>query len=197
MSQDDYCKAFKAAEKHLKSAENLVRFLNPAGESGYFRGLLFPVVNELRYAANHAVRAVEAASEGEREECFAEAKRHCFRASYDAFDAQLQYLIGECNLFQHDFRRVPIGPIINGYQDDCKTLNELKVIDYRHSGNREGHWEEMAKHVETLKPILEKWNTGRDELNKILQKEQFERWYKTLGMIGVLVAIIVGIIKLF
>jgi len=202
MSQNDYFQAFKAAEGHIKSAENLVRFFNPIGEVEYLRGLLMPAVNELRYAGRHAIHAAEATSGDEREERFVEAKKHCFRASYDAFDAQLQYLIGECDLFQRDFRRVPIAPVIDSYQDDCRTLNRLKMIDYRRTGNREDHWAEMERHGETLRQILEKWNTGREELNKILRKEQLDRWYKTLAIIGGLttvavaaVALIAGLLK--
>ena len=197
MPHNDYSIAFKDAERHLKNAENIIYGQEPTGEVEFLRGLLFPVVNELRYAGHHAIRAVESLSEDERDECWKEAKKHCFRASYDAFDAQIQYFISECDLFQRDFRRVPIGPIINGYQDDCQTLNRIKMIDYQRSGNREDHWEEMEKHVETLKPILEKWNTGRDELNKSLKKELFERWLKALGLIGVIMGIVVGLMKLF
>ena len=191
-NQKDYCAAYKNAERHLKYAEKTIHTLDPTGETeltgGVLRGLLIPSVNELRYAGRHAVSAVEAQDDETREEQWNKAKGHCFRASYDAFDAQLQYIISECVVFQNDFRRgVEIKRVIPEYQEDCRILNRLKNVDYRQTGTPEEHWEEMGKHVATLLPILERWTVARDELNKILKDGLFDRWIKITGTLMLVV----------
>ena len=198
MSQSEYAEAFKTAEQHLKFAENIIHIADTTGNAEFVSGLLFPAVNELRYSSRHAIQATESCGENDREDAWKKARDHCFRASYDAFDAQLQYIISECAIFQNDFRRgVEISQVISEYQEDCRILNKIKKVNYRQTGKREDHWEDMKKHVDILLPILEKWNTARDELNKILRKELLDRWFKTLGIFGGIAAVIALILKLF
>jgi len=201
---ENYCKAYRDAEQHVKCAEKTIQSIDPTGKTdltggtGSLRGILIPSINELRYAGWHAVRALEAQNNEDRAVEWDSAEDHCFRASYDAFDAQLQYIVGECAIFQNDYRRgVEISRVISDYQEDCRILNKLKRVDYRQIKSRGDHWKDMQQHVETLLPILEKWNTARDELNKILQDGLFNRWLKVTGTIVLVVGTVVAILKLF
>ena len=80
-----------------------------AGLSGDdLQGLLFPAVNELRYAGFHASKALTLDGDDQKE-AYESAERHCRRACYDAIDVQIQYCLCECRRFQNDYRLVLIG----------------------------------------------------------------------------------------
>jgi len=195
----EYHKSFHAAEKHIKQAENLLGRLNVGKDLSFLRGLLFPAINELRYSAYHAIEAHSTDDPVAKAGSFVSARKHCFRASFDALEAQVQYLIGVCAVFQNDYRLVSIGEVIPNYQADCLVLDEINQnalarADYEH---REDYWKEAAVHLSRLEPICKRWEIGREELNKKLKREIRNRRLQTLTAIGVIIAIVTFILKLF
>lgn len=192
MLQEKYSHAFRTAEKHTKQAEKFLNRLNENGDVLFLRGLLFPAVNELRCAAYHAILANDSTDSVEKEEEFTSAKKHCERASFDALEAQIQYLIGLCDIFQDDYRLIDdIGEVIKNYQEDCLVLDSIidetpARSDYEH---REDYWEVLERHLEQLKPICKRWKIGRQELNKKLTKERRNRRNENIKVIGTIFTI--------
>jgi len=189
--QKEYCDAFETAETHLKDAELFVKDMaRLSGDD--LQGLLFPAVNELRYAGYHASKA--SAWNGEAQnKAYAEALHHCHRSCYDSLDLQIQYCLGECRKFQKDYELVSIGNVIKDYQNDCLVLNRVNQGKPR-SEDAEQDWLALIPVIKELKTIHQKWFVGRDELNKILEEKRNTRWLQFLTSYGTMVSAISAVI---
>jgi hypothetical protein len=192
MLQDEYNEAFCDAERCIKSVEEASYAKSIISRGIFLRGLLFPAVNELRYAAFHAIQASKKETEDERKEAWTEAIKHCHRAAYDGLESQFQYLINTCGNFQYDYRSILIADIVKDYQEDCQRLNYFKTVDHKRDGDHEKYWEKMQTYVSELEKICTKWETARPELNKKRQQERDKQWHRTLAVIGIIVGIAVG-----
>lgn len=189
---EEYRNAFETAEKYLKEAELFVKDMS--GLSGNdLQGLLFPAVNELRYAGCHAARVL-ALDADERDEAYREAVRHCQRSCYDALDTQIQFCLGECRRFQEDYRLVVIGGIVHDYQSDCLKLKQCNQMETR-SEDRGQYWESLVPIVADLKEICSKWMIGREELNKVLEEKRNARWRQFLTSYGTMISAIAAVVS--
>ena len=186
----EYQTAFETAERYLKEAELFVKDME--GLSGDdLQGLLFPAVNELRYAGCHAVRAMT--KEGDKQdEAYKEATRHCQRACYDALDAQIQFCLGECRRFQRDYELVVIGNVIQGYQDDCLKLKRYNQMEARDT-DRDQYWEGLVSIVADMRDTYSKWTIGREELNKVLEEKRNTRWQRFLSSYGIIISTVAAV----
>jgi hypothetical protein len=197
-AQKDYNEAFCTAEKYIKHAENE----SYCSSTYKDEGVLFAAINELRYAAFHAIQASEKENEGEQEISWNEAIKHCRRSAYDSLEAQFQFLLSECSCFQKDYGLVLIADIVKDYQKDCQTIARLKTLSSKRDGDHKNYWESMQCRVLELEEICSRWRVARMELNKLCQREQSERWYSTVKIVGVIVgafaavaSIIIAILK--
>jgi len=180
-----YHAAFETAEKYLKEAEIFVKDMSVLMGTD-LQGLLFPAVNELRYAGCHAAKAL--ALEGDdQKSAYESALRHCQRACYDAFDIQIQFCVGQCRMFQEDYKLVVISAVIPDYQRDCLELSRINQTKTR-SESREQDWESLVPIVGDLKRICEKWFVGREELNKVLDEKRNARLHQYLNSSATLIS---------
>jgi hypothetical protein len=181
----EYFAAFSKAETHLKNAELFCQRKKKE------HGLLFPAVNELRYAGFHAARAVtEALTEGEKVVEYEKAISHCRRSSYDSLDAVFQFLVMACRTFQADYSRVVISTVVKDYLEQCVRLMEINDGLWRQPDDKETRWQYMETNLDEVMAIANCWEIAREELNKIQKEERNRRWRETLAMVGVIATVI-------
>ena len=177
--QKKYCSAFDVAEQYIKDAEIFVHTFAEILTDD-LQGILFPAVNELRYAGFHAAKAL-LLEDRAQEESYVSALRHCYRACYDALDIQIQYCLTECRRFQNEYRLISISDVVKNYQDDCLVLDRVKHKEPR-SEERDLHWKNSAILLKDLQDIYQRWHVGRDELNKLLEEKRDARWKQFVNM---------------
>ncbi|MGL4943966.1 MAG: hypothetical protein ACRC46_12345 [Thermoguttaceae bacterium] len=184
---------FETAERHIKGAERLFQGECFGGDVAAVQGLLFPAVNELRYAGFHFAKSVSTTDADEKAVELEKAVRHCQRASLDANDAQLQFLLGECRQFKNDYRMICIGGVVNEYLGDCTELNRINR-SLNTTERSEISLEDLECWRNLLVAIVERWTMAREELNKIVDDIRREHSYRLLQIfIGVL-AIVASIV---
>jgi hypothetical protein len=189
--QEEFCNAFETAEKYLKEAESFVRDVEILLEDD-FQGLLFPAVNELRYAGFHATRALSLSGDPQKR-AYELALHHCHSAGYDAVDVQIQFCLSECRRFQTDYRLVSIGEVVEDYQSDCALLRRVSQGVPR-SDDMKQDLANLVPVVQDVKRIHEKWTVGREELNKILDDKRETRWHQFITGYGTMVSTVAAVI---
>lgn len=184
---------FETAERHIKGAERLFQGECFDGDVAAIQGLLFPAVNELRYAGFHFAKSVAATDADEKAAELEKAIRHCQRASLDANDAQLQFLLGECRQFKYDYRMVSIGGVVSEYLDDCTELNRINR-SLNATERSENSLEELEGWRNLLIAIVERWTMAREELNKIVDDRRREHGYRICQVVFGILAIVVTVV---
>ncbi len=166
---------FSEAERAIKEVEDI------GGE------LIVPAVNQLRYTGNHLVRYL---ADLQNTDELADAKKHCKRATYDAYEAAILYHLSLYQKFKDDYRKTIINSIIPDYSDICLQIEEARRFARKNSENKtrgefyldgKKHWETIAKNVQKL-------DANREELNKQFKVDRRKFWFSMAGVIGVLIA---------
>lgn len=157
-------------------------------------GLFYHPVNQLRYAGFHIARAVKNTEEGDHEEEWKRARRHCQRAIYDASEMALVYCIAEINGFQDDYKKVDITPTVTDYLEIIAQVRAAQsLIESTDHESREDKFEECDSMFNALRPHVDLLNDARPELNKRMnvQRKNVQLAVSGLfiGAIGIIVAV--------
>lgn len=199
--KEEYIYLFGIADKSIKEAETSLNFNREllSLETDAKKGLLFPAVNELRCAAYHISLAFSFVDELEVEEQYIKANRHCKRATYEALNGLLQFYINSCNCFRQDYRTVLLTEIIPDYINDCRRLNLLKksIPDRAKFAEIDDYYNLMYPILQEIQTIYEKWDASRQEINKKLDRDNWNRFYTIIGVIAAVATIVAFFLGLF
>lgn len=89
-------------------------------------GIVFPVVNELRYAGNHLLCALHCETYDEIVSNLYEARHHCQRAIYDAILIIIAYYLTKIKNFQNSYRLVKFSEVIPNYPEILIEIKEIQ-----------------------------------------------------------------------
>lgn len=149
--------AFRFAERCLK----LVEIQNTDD------GLDIPSINELRYTAFHLIHALDETEAHEQKEQLRRAKRHCERAAYDAMELGIIRKLEEIRRFQKDYRMTPITNILPDYIQRMEAATAVRdFLAENTDRNKHENYKKCELHYHSLKDIVQKLTTAREELNK-------------------------------
>lgn len=189
---DDVVALFHEAERELKKIERVNDELP------------IPPVNELRYAGNHLARAWAAHNRDEAVVCNEEidkAARHCQRSIYDAHEVGIQFYLKRIQMFQEEYRNVPVVTILKNYPDlrvEANEANEhIQIVAERHRGERDGYYNECREHYNKIKRVAEVLDAARDDLNVQISQDirATRRWRIGVG-VAVFGTLVVALFKL-
>jgi len=188
-----FAQAFDEAEQALKSFEL---------ES--LKGLVFPAVNELRYAGRHLVRSLNEDSPKEQLKQIESGAGHARRAIYDVYDAKTLYYFEQCIKFEEDYAKVLSFFNTADFKQDREALQKIKEDLAAISREaRETYLEKVKDYSESVKKIYVKWNEHRKELNNFIFLEREKGMRHRLAIITIIIGIpsalyaIFNITKLF
>lgn len=173
-----YKRYFQLAEDYLKKTETTPRPVvdesaECLGNDLVAAGLVFPAVNELRYAGFHACKAYDGEHDFTKE--LEAAIRHCKRAIYDVLDTQLEFYLFSCDRFIDDYNEITVVDTVPDFLDDYSVIEDIKDSpSHRDSSDRYKEWEEKSECVQQIQDIYRRWRAARLELNKLVTKGQDE-----------------------
>ncbi|MFN3077014.1 MAG: hypothetical protein ABT940_09080 [Alphaproteobacteria bacterium] len=177
--------AFKEAETALFEAEQVCNHL------------VIPSVNELRYAGSHMLCAALEENSGTARESFRKALAHCQRATYDAYDSIIVYLLGQIDTFKGDYRTVPIVPHFANYELLRTRAREAKdMLDTARANHdsRETYYTACKKIYPDLQKYCEQMEDAREELNKAVKVHN--RGIRNTW-VSISVTVIIGAVSIF
>ncbi len=165
---------FVEAEKALANARTKVSSVDGL----QVEGLVFPAVNELRYAGKHLSEAL-LLGEGDaaRIEQLRKARNHCHRATYDARDAVVQFFLAELRLLDKTFKEspIPIMTVYQSYPDDKAALRKIQndlVEEQRDKEKRGEYAARKDRQINALEEIRSKWDCARDDVFRICEQRK-------------------------
>lgn len=178
---------FEKAEARIKRLEVL-----------YSEGLSFHPVNQLRYAGFHITGVLKTNDPTEQEEQWKRARRHCQRAIYDASEMALVFCINEIDGFQEDYGKVDITPTVTNYLEIVEKTREAQfLIQTTDHESREEKYDECDQCFEELKPLVNRLNDARPELNKRLSNQRTGLFWAAAGVGVGMIAILVSIFAIY
>lgn len=167
-------------------AENKIKIIEHLGP-----GLTFPAVNQLRYVANHLLRACTTIDENFKENELREAKYNCQRAIYDASEIGIVHLLKEIKIFQEDYKAVVITDVVTNYLDIRTIANKAsEFIFTKNNDSATNEYQEATELFEKLNEAVNTLTNARPELNKKIRRNRFISFLA----IGTLIASIIGLI---
>ncbi|MDO4568810.1 MAG: hypothetical protein Q4D38_00320 [Planctomycetia bacterium] len=180
--QNQLVELYQRAESEIKNSEYLFSQTNQET----FEGLAFPVINELRYAGNHVIRAIDSDNADAAHENYNKAISHCVRAVYDVYDAQILYVLGEIAWFNKEYSKTVITNAIPNYIELLNEVSKIRDSYARRTDSKEEDWRLSLESLTRLKEILGTFNTARSELNKhICQKN----WEWIISVVAILLSL--------
>lgn len=187
----------------FKSIEPLQKIVESLGN-----GLDGPALNETRNATYHLLCALRSETSELRRVQIEKAVRHAKRAIYDCHEAVLLRELDRMRMFKDNYAGVEISPVIPDWLDLLRKAREAKScvdkVREKNGEDRDGLYDEMAPHVVELTRINEICELAREELNKIiirdnkeknrlyqeaLRARSFGKWGMIIGVVGLLVAV--------
>jgi hypothetical protein len=179
----DVCGFFETAESCIKELELL-----------YNEGLAFPSVNQLRYAGFHIASALKETDLAEQEEQWKRATRHCQRAIYDASEMALVYCLEEYKSFKIDYKTVDVSPSVPDYLDIVKKIRETQeLIKSTDCATREDKYDDCQRYFKEVKPLIDRLNDARSELNKRLKIQRRKVWFAIFTILITLAGMIASL----
>ncbi len=150
--------------------------------------LIIPAINELRYAGYHITKLI---NRPELSDELTKAENHCKRAIYDAYEANILFLIAEVKTFKDDYRNTIINNIVPDYTEYQTQVKEIiSFVQVTDKETKEEHYTKCLKYNQQLKKIVTKLDGAREELNKQIK---LERRKSQLLIVGIVLAVL-GII---
>ncbi|MGL6226602.1 MAG: hypothetical protein ACRC10_08245 [Thermoguttaceae bacterium] len=199
----EYIEEFEAAEQQIKEAENFLKNVLVSDENETIQGLIFPSVDQLRYAGFHFVQSQKLQISGKSDsgnekfkQQIEKAINHCRRSIYDTNDAIIQFLMGECRQFQSDYRNTVVSTIVTTYMDDCSNLENVKC-ELSRASRYELTNEQLIGWKTGLVEISARWNRSREELNKVLRADLKKARDSVIMLAGVIIAAVTLSLALF
>lgn len=182
---------FDFAEEKVKEVERLDGKLS------------IPSINELRYVGYHLAKAL--CSEGSLADAQLEqAKNHCNRAIYDAYEVGIIYFLEYIKAFKKkyaEYLHLLPPDIMSTYVNDVKLANDARdSINQKNShpnNDRDSYYQDVQPHYEKLKAITGRFDTAEPIINSAVKSEQEAYRRFLIGIIIGVISIIVGVIALF
>ncbi|MDP2833618.1 MAG: hypothetical protein Q8Q28_10100 [Pseudomonadota bacterium] len=157
----------------FKSIEPLQKIVESLGD-----GLDGPALNETRNATFHLLCALLAESGDVRRIQLEKAERHAQRAIYDCHEAMLLRELDRLRDFKDSYAKVVISSIIPDWVDLVRAARDahssIKRARDQNGEERNNFYAEMAPHVKELNRINEICESAREELNKIIRRDNEE-----------------------
>ena len=185
---------YRELQAAYKKAEDAIHDLGlDTGE-----GADLPAVNELRYAGNHILKAIVAQDDGDltdRNDQMVRALRHCERALYDAYDGAVFFRLAQFHDFKHDYASVVITEIVPDYTEIVRRIRRArdKLRDARQeSRDRPTFYQAVIDCYPQLERDVESLESARDELNKVIRKQQKDARAKWLSPISIVTSAIIA-----
>lgn len=183
---NEYIAAYNDAEKALKLFE-----------ISSSEGLIFPAVNELRCAGQHVARSFSAETQDASLQCMGHAIQHARRALYDAYDAGINYSLGQCKNFQEDYRHEVISHVNSNYSNEKYEIEQLvHAIAQENRSQPEMYAMQKESQFSKIKLIADKWDSTREELNKSIclrrRGSKLQAWMLIIAILGLSVTILVA-----
>lgn len=197
MSIDEKKEIFKL----FCSAEQLIKLVENLGE-----GIIFPAVNQLRYAGQHLLKSDCIDNQDSKEEHFKKAKYHCQRAIYDASEMGIIHYLEEIRIFKDDYKQVIIVNIVPNYSDiltKAKDASDFILKNHFKKANDDGdetinkmnsEYKECKKLLKELEMFVDSLTIMRPELNKQIEKNRFTVFCLISGLVISMIAICATII---
>ena len=159
----NYHKLFSLAENACKRVELLC-----------LEGVLFPAVNELRYAGFHLKLALVADSEKDVLKEIRLGQDHAGRAGHDAYDALAIFYIEQCDVFIEEFKTVSIPKAYPGYLTDLGKLQNARraLADAYRKATVELDLAAKEAQVDLLEEVYNNFEIARGEANKLKDEAQ-------------------------
>lgn len=172
---------------------------------GLGNGLDGPALNETRNATYHLLKALQNNDVQPTE--ITKAERHAQRAIYDCHEAILLHELEKLRIFREDYKSVVVTQVLPKYLqggqnadkakrciDDVRTGEDsLNVDDYEsgfYSQPRSCIYTNMEPYIYKIQAFNEECEAAREELNKIIHKENNDKVWAFLGKIAAIVTII-------
>ena len=149
-----------------KEAEDLLHSL------GVDTSIDVAAINELRYAGRHALDAMLATRDDERQKQIDRATAHCERAIYDAYDAAIFFKLRTFDQFVDDYKLVQITDVIPDYLDlveDISTAKNMLQQARSEEDSRADYYAQAREHHDRMTHVLNRLTAARPELNKLVQ----------------------------
>ncbi|GBE10051.1 hypothetical protein BMS3Abin12_00609 [bacterium BMS3Abin12] len=153
---------FEQAESRIKELELL-----------YGDGLACHPINQLRYAGYHITKAIAETNPTGNAEQWKRATRHCQRAIYDASEMAIVYCLNEFKNFGDDYRTVDFSPTIPDYLDIVEKIEKAQnLLATTNHDTRYQKYKECDRLFTDIKPLIDRLNRSRLELNKRLRRNR-------------------------
>lgn len=172
-------------------------------------GLDGPALNETRNATYHLLKALEGAEQASEIE-ITKAMRHAQRAIYDCYEAILLHELNKLKIFREEYRNVVVTQVLPEYVqggqgankaksdiDKVRAGSNLSRDDYEngyYSQNRSDIYAQIEPYVAILNEFNNKCEAAREELNKIIRKENSVKRWAMAGKIGTVLVAIAGVV---
>lgn len=170
---------FEDAESRIKELELL-----------YGDGLACHPINQLRYVGFHIARAIAKTDATEEEEEWKRATRHCQRAIYDASEMAIVYCLSEFKNFKDDYETVDFSPTIPDYLDIVEKMREAQnLLATTQHNTREEKYNECQRLFGEIKPLINRLNDSRTELNKRLKRNRTTMFFLAAALLVAIVGI--------
>lgn len=183
--EEEIRNAFEKAERFIKIVEAIDD------------EVIIPAINELRYAGFHLTRFLTAPCDEKRSQEYNSVLSHCRRASYEALDAGLIFLLEKVQTFKEDYKRVVISEVVADYPDIlvyADEVNDLLVQPRQDGDNRDEDFGAREKAFNELRCIVNKLDKAREELNKKIWKERRNTILALVSVAVTLLGVIVTIL---
>lgn len=133
-------------------------------------GIDIPALNEIRYAFQHFLRALN----GKGEENFANSLKHLKRAQYDCYQAEALFLGKQRVDFEGQYDSINLLDHIPDYLDWAAEYQTLREAAEHISDDREKYCDGLEAQLAIVRPIHRKLLVARQELRKVVNAHQLE-----------------------
>ena len=158
---------YNAAEADLKNVGRVENKLIVTG------------INQLRYAAQHLVRALAEEDDDAIADDLDAAIRHAKRAIYDINDSAIQHYITAFEQFRRDFPRADLARVIgDGYHVAVREFHEARqhVESNRNAQeNRQRFYQEAREHVLKMRNAMGTLESHRDDVIRAVKRDNWKR----------------------
>lgn len=178
-----------------KKAEDAIHTLGIEGT-----GVDTAAVNELRYAGNHLLHALDSQDRKEASDQMLRAVRHCKRALYDAYDGAIYFQLDQFRVFREDYRMVVISEIVPDYVSIVERMNVARTTLETARANttdRGTYYSQAAEQHMLMAADMERLSAAREELNKKVDQNTTGRFRWLVTTLIALASAVVGAVVMY
>lgn len=169
-------KQWSTAEERIKHAGRVKLVLN------------HPAVKELRDAGYHLIRAIQASETNDELEELNRSLRHATRASYDAVESEIIWLLEQIRDFQRSYRLVEIkidGLDYQAIRRRAREANKILQETALEKETRDQHYTRIFEYCVSLADDLNRLDDASEELTK---KLRVTKWKIAVTVVTIVIA---------